>query len=101
MSRISIPKSYAVLVGLESYTRTKRKVKGIGNSLEHKKDQVLHPERVKQQDEQQKDKSKSAEKERQHLEKVKVANDQKGQGSEEKSLSATLARKLDFRERKD
>lgn len=100
MSRISIPKSYAVLVGMESYMRTKRKLKGIENSLEHKKDQILHPEKVKQHDEDQKDKSESAEKERQHVEKLKL-EDKKGQDRGNESLKSRFARKLDFRGKED
>jgi hypothetical protein len=67
MSRVSISRSYAVLVGLEAYVKTRRKIKhGVG----HVKDaeiKVMHPEDHKRKIEEQKDKSKSAEKERQIL----------------------------------
>ncbi len=57
MSRVSISKSYAVLVGIESYTRTKRKVKKVESSLEQGKVKILHPEKIRQQAEPEKDKS--------------------------------------------
>jgi hypothetical protein len=95
MSRVSISKSYAVLVGIEGYTRTKRKVKDVEKSLEHNKDKILYPEKIKQQDEQLKDKSQSAEKERKYLEHRKLEDGEKLQGHNKvKSLSSRLAQKL-------
>lgn len=67
MSRVSISRSYAVLVGLEAYVKTRRKFK---HGVEHVKEaetKVVHPEEHKQKQEEQKDKSKSAERERQIL----------------------------------
>jgi hypothetical protein len=67
MSRVSISRSYAVLVGLEAYVKTRRKLK---HGVEHVKEaetKVVHPEEHKRKVEEQKDKSKSAEKERQIL----------------------------------
>jgi hypothetical protein len=102
MSRVSISKSYAVLVGMEGYTRTKRKVKEVEQRLEHDKDKILHPEKVKQQEEQLKDKSQSAEKERQYLEHRKLKDGEEGQGqTKEKSLSSKLARMLRLRGNED
>jgi hypothetical protein len=102
MSRVSISKSYAVLVGMEGYTRTKRKVKNIEQRLEHDKDKILHPEKVKQQDEQLKDKSESAEKERQYLEHCKLKDGDQGQGhAKGKSLSFKLARMLRLHGKED
>lgn len=67
MSRVSISRSYAVLVGLEAYVKTRRKVKhGIGH-VHDAEAKLLHPEEHKRQVEAQKDNSKSAEKERQVL----------------------------------
>lgn len=67
MSRVSISRSYAVLVGLEAYVKTRRKVKhGIG----HAKDvetKVVHPEEHKRKVEEQTDNSESAKRERQIL----------------------------------
>jgi len=67
MSRVSISRSYAVLVGLEAYVKTRRKVKhGIGH-VHDVETKIVHPEEHKRQVEEQKDNSKSAEKERQIL----------------------------------
>lgn len=67
MSRVSISRSYAVLVGLEAYVKTRRRFK---HGVEHVKDaetKVVHPEEYQHKVEEQKDKSKSAQKERQIL----------------------------------
>jgi hypothetical protein len=63
MSRVSISRSYAVLVGLEAYVKTRKKLK---HGVEHVKEaetKVVHPEEHKRKVEEQKDKSKSAEEE--------------------------------------
>ncbi len=80
MSRVSIPKSYAILVGMERYTRAMKKVESAGDKVKYEKDKLLHPERAKQEEETRKDKSQSAEKERQYLEKLKLEEAQKGEG---------------------
>lgn len=64
MSRVSISRSYAVLVGLEAYTKTRKKIKHGLHHASKSKDKVLHPEEAKKREEAVKDKSKSAEKER-------------------------------------
>jgi len=67
MSRVSISRSYAVLVGLEAYVKTRRKFKhGVGH-VKEAETRVVHPEEHKRLKEEQKDKSESAEKERQLL----------------------------------
>lgn len=67
MSRVSISRSYAVLVGLEAYVKTRRKFKhGVGHAKDAET-KVMHPDEHKRKVEEQKDKSKSAEKERQIL----------------------------------
>lgn len=71
MSRVSISKSYAVLVGIESYQKSKKRVKGAKVAIAHTKDKVLHPEKVKAEEEEARDKSQSAEKERLHLQKIR------------------------------
>jgi hypothetical protein len=64
MSRVSISRSYAVLLGLEVYLRTRKKIKhGLHHAVEEK-DKVLHPEEVKKKEEEEMDKSKSAATER-------------------------------------
>lgn len=64
MSHVSISRSYAVLVGLESYVHTRRRVKTAEKMVIREKDKVLHPERIKEEEEASRDKSQSAEKER-------------------------------------
>jgi hypothetical protein len=67
MSRVSISRSYAVLVGLEAYVKTRRKFKnGVGH-VKETETKIMHPEEHKRQKEEQVDKSKSAERERQIL----------------------------------
>ena len=67
MSRVSISRSYAVLVGLEAYAKTRKKIKQGLHHASKNKDRVLRPEEAKKREEARKDKSKSAEKERQIL----------------------------------
>ncbi|KAI9784801.1 MAG: hypothetical protein M1839_001531 [Geoglossum umbratile] len=71
MSRVSISKSYAVLVGLEMYTRTRRKARSVYQSANKQKEKALHPKAVAEEEEQKKDGSQSAGKERRFLEKQK------------------------------
>ncbi|KAJ8113107.1 hypothetical protein OPT61_g4689 [Boeremia exigua] len=67
MSRVSISRSYAVLVGLEAYVKTRRKVKkGVG-AVKDVETKVVHPEVYEKKIEEQKDNSKSAQRERQLL----------------------------------
>lgn len=67
MSRVSISRSYAVLVGLEAYVKTRRKVKkGVG-AVKDAETKVVHPEVYEKKVEEQKDNSKSAQRERQLL----------------------------------
>ena len=67
MSRVSISRSYAVLVGLEVYVKTRRKVKHGVQHASNAETMVMHPEQYRRQKEEEKDKSKSAEKERRIL----------------------------------
>ena len=67
MSRVSISRSYAVLVGLEAYVKTRRKLKSGAQHVVDAETRVLHPEEHKKKKEEEKDKSESAEKERQLL----------------------------------
>lgn len=73
MSRVSISRSYAVLVGIEGYTKTRKKVKKAGAEATHKKDLILNPEKAKEEEEKKLDKSKSAAKEREILEQQQLA----------------------------
>ncbi|KAG5941811.1 hypothetical protein E4U60_007613 [Claviceps pazoutovae] len=70
-SHVSISKSYAILVGLETYLKTRRKGKEWMGKLVRSKDKVLAPEEVKKKDEAQLDKSKSAATERYVVEREK------------------------------
>ncbi|KAK7750080.1 hypothetical protein SLS62_007948 [Diatrype stigma] len=71
MSHVSISKSYAVLVGLETYMKTKKKGKEIVQRLSHRKMKMLKPEEAARKEEALKDKSESAAREREVLEKQK------------------------------
>lgn len=67
MSRVSISRSYAVLVGLEAYVKTRKRIKhGVGH-IKDAETKIVHPEEYEKKKEEQKDKSKSAEKERRVL----------------------------------
>ena len=67
MSRVSISRSYAVLVGLEAYVKTRRKVKKSVGAVKDAETKVMHPEVYEKKVEEQKDNSKSAQRERQLL----------------------------------
>lgn len=67
-SHVSISKSYAVLVGLEMYLKTRKKGKKLLQRTAHEKDKVVHPEVVQKREEEARDKSESAETERKFLE---------------------------------
>jgi hypothetical protein len=94
MSRVSISRSYAVLVGLEAYVKIRKKLKhGVGHAT-HEKDKVLHPEEVQKKQEEEKDKSESAEKER------KVIDSEQRKQEEAKkreSIGSKLMRKMRIR----
>jgi hypothetical protein len=68
MSHVSISKSYAVLVGLEAYVKTRKKGKDILKRMTHRKDRIVAPEELRRKEEEQQDKSESAAKERKVLE---------------------------------
>ncbi|KAM4067259.1 hypothetical protein HRG_001240 [Hirsutella rhossiliensis] len=72
MGHVSISKSYTVLVGLETYTKTRRKGKDFVDKLIRRRDKMLSPEQVRRREEEQRDKSESAEKERRFLEKKRL-----------------------------
>lgn len=71
-SHVSISKSYAVLVGLEMYMKTQRKGKSLLEKAAHRKDKIVHPEVAQKREEEARDTSQSAEKERQFLEKQRA-----------------------------
>ncbi|CEF85630.1 hypothetical protein FGSG_13569 [Fusarium graminearum PH-1] len=67
MSHVSISKSYVVLIGLESYIKTKLKGKDLAQRVSHRKEKILAPEEAARREEEAKDKSESAAKEREVL----------------------------------
>lgn len=73
MSRVSISRSYAVLVGLEAYVKTRKKFKHGVEHVSNAETRMMHPEEYKKKEEEAKDKSKSAERER----KILAANAEK------------------------
>jgi hypothetical protein len=68
MSHVSISQSYAILVVLEAYVKTRRKFKHTVQHAEHGTERVVHPEHAKDRKEAEMDPSESAKKERDHLE---------------------------------
>lgn len=71
-SHVSISKSYAVLVGLELYMKTQRKGKRLLEKAVHRKDKIVHPEVAKRREDEARDTSESAEKERLFLERQRA-----------------------------
>ncbi|RBQ78218.1 hypothetical protein VDGD_01056 [Verticillium dahliae] len=91
VSHVSISKSYAVLVGLETYVRTRKKGKHVLQKMSLKKDKLVAPEAVARREEEERDKSESAAREREILE-AEAAREQRER--EEKSAAVKLMRKL-------
>ncbi|CAI6282704.1 unnamed protein product [Periconia digitata] len=67
MSRVSISRSYAILVGLETYVKTRRKAKSGVQHARNAETKIMRPEEYEKQKEAEKDTSKSAEQERRIL----------------------------------
>lgn len=88
MSHVSISKSYAVLVGLEAYVKTQKKSKKTWQKLTHQREKLLYPEEARRKEEAAQDKSESAIKERQFLEK------QEEEQRDENRVGGKLMRKL-------
>lgn len=68
MSHVSISRSYAVLVGLEAYVKTRRKGKNMLKKLSYHREKILSPAELAKREEEQRDKSESAARERRVLE---------------------------------
>jgi hypothetical protein len=68
MSRVSISRSYAVLVGLEAYVKGRRRGKKILGKLGRRKERLVKGKAALQEEEAQMDKSESAKRERKVLE---------------------------------
>ena len=100
MSRVSTSRSYAVLAGLDSYMKTTSKIKSAGKEAKHIKDKLLHPDKVRQEEEAKMDKSQSAKKEREYL--AAAIREQKDAKKSEKSVGGHLSRLVGrFKEGKD
>lgn len=93
MSRVSISRSYAILVGLEAYVKTRQKFKSGAEHASHGKEKIMHPEEAAKREEQQKDKSKSAERERQILAQAAEKEEEEKRST---SLRLRVLRKLGF-----
>lgn len=87
MSHVSISKSYAVLVGLEAYVKTRKKGKDLLKRMTHRKDRIVAPEELRRREEEEQDKSQSAARER------KVLKDEEGR-REENSAHVQFMQKL-------
>lgn len=68
VSHVSISKSYLVLMGLEAYTKTRKKGKHAVDKMTLKKEKLVDPVEFAKREEEERDKSESAEKERRFLE---------------------------------
>lgn len=68
MGRVSISKSYAVLVGLEAYVKTRAKGREALRRATRRKERLLDPEQARRRDEAERDKSHSAALERRTVE---------------------------------
>ncbi|GJC88330.1 IQ domain-containing protein IQM6 [Colletotrichum liriopes] len=88
-SHVSISKSYAVLVGLEVYVKSRQKGKRTLEKMTHKKEKIMAPDEFRQREEDERDKSESAEKERKVLEK-------EAEEREENRAAVKLMRKLNL-----
>lgn len=73
MSHVSISRSYAVLVGIEGYTKGRRKIKRAEAEAVNQKNRVIDPERARKEEEKNLDQSKSAVREREFLEQQQLA----------------------------
>jgi hypothetical protein len=87
MSHVSISRSYAVLVGLEAYVKTRRKVKKGVAHVKEAEEKMVHPEEYARKVEEQMDKSESAQKERQILA-------QEAEKKEAEKKRASLSRRI-------
>jgi hypothetical protein len=93
MSRVSISRSYAVLVGLEAYVKTRKKIKHGAQHVKEAETKVVHPAEYEQKVEEQRDKSKSAQRERELLaQKQEKAEVEKKQSSLGRRIWKRLSR---------
>jgi len=88
MSRVSISKSYAVLVGLEAYVKTRRRGKELLGKMTRRRDKMVAPEEARRREEDEMDKSASAARER------AVVEEEERREREENRTGAQLMEKL-------
>lgn len=91
VSHASISKSYVVLVGLEAYVKTRKKGQDALKKITNKKEKMVAPEEVARREDDEKDKSESAERERQILEKQRAVEERE---REENRASLKLMKRL-------
>jgi hypothetical protein len=93
MSHVSISRSYAVLVGLEAYVKTRRKVKNGIAHVTHHKEKVFDPEMAKKREQERLDNSESAKREREFLEQERQREEK---AKSQMSLPERVKHKLGF-----
>ena len=76
MSHVTISRSYAVLVGLEAYVRSRKRGKKIVQKLIHSRDIILSPEETAKREEMEKNKSQTMAMERRFLEMTRKAEEE-------------------------
>ena len=87
MSHVSISRSYAILVGLEAYVKSRQRGKKLVRKLVHGRDKLLSPEETARREEEGRDKTESAEREKRILELQK-------QVEREEKLEAVVGSKM-------
>lgn len=91
MTHVSISRSYAVLVGLEMYVKTRRKGKQALRKASLKTTEVFHPEEARRRKEEAWDKSQSAARERRVLEREREVLERE---REENKIGVRILQKL-------
>jgi hypothetical protein len=92
MSHVSISKSYAFLVGLEAYVKTRRRGKKVVRTLLHGRDIILTHDELKKREEEELHRSETAGRER-RLEEIQQDEDAR----EENKANIKLLNKLHIR----
>jgi hypothetical protein len=92
MSHVSISRSYAILVGLEAYVKTKRRGKKIVKALLHSRDMLLTHDELKKREEEELERAEAAGRER-RLEEIQEDEDAR----EENAANVKLLNKLHIR----
>jgi len=96
MSHVSISHSYAVLVGLEAYVKSRRRGKKVLRKFIYHRDKIISPEEVAQREEAERDKSESAAREQRFLE-LKQKAEEEDKEAERARVNSRLIDKLHIR----